>query len=202
MSTALLVVLEALTPAERVAFVLHEAFGFRFTEVAEVLGRTPEATRQLASSARRHIRQSRSRPTGPGEHARLVKAFSEACRQGDIEALIAVLDPQVSSVSDGGGMRGVARRPVVGAENVARFVLGTLRKRRHEVEIETAAVNGRDGLVIVSRGAPDHARVIGIVALGTVAGRIRDLWITMNPEKLHTWNGNDPGPGMSTTRRR
>ena len=90
------------------------------------------------------------------------------------------------------GMRGAARRPVLGAENVVRSVLGSLRKRRHQVVIETTTVNGRAGLAIVSHGAPGEAPVIGVVALGAAAGRAHDLWITMNPEKLHAWNGNSP----------
>lgn len=186
-STALLVVLEALTPAQRVAYVLHEVFGLPYPEIAGILGRTPEATRQLASAARRAIRRQRSQPADPGEHARLVTAFREACRRGDLEALITVLAPDAVSTSDGGGMRGVARRPVVGADRVARFLLGSLAKWQPQVGIETTTVNDRPGLVAVHRAAP--GQVIGVVALDTGAGRIRSLWITMNPDKLRPWNG-------------
>ena len=123
-SMALLVVLESLTPAERVAFVLHEVFGVPFAEIGEIVGRSPEATRQLASSARRHIRDLRSRPTDAAEHARLVTAFRRACEVGDLDALVRILDPDVTSTSDGGGKVRAALRPIVGAENVARFLLG------------------------------------------------------------------------------
>ena len=181
-SMALLVVLESLTPAERVAFVLHEVFGVPFAEIAEIVGRSPEATRQLASSARRHIRDLRSRPTDASEHARLVTAFRLACESGDLDALVGILDPGVTSVSDGGGKVRAALRPVVGADNVARFLLGILQKAT-DITVGECDVNGEPGLVI---GRGDQ--VVGIVALGTDSGRIRDVWIMMNPDKLEAWN--------------
>ncbi|WP_448003437.1 RNA polymerase sigma factor SigJ [Agromyces bauzanensis] len=181
-SMALLVVLESLTPAERVAFVLHEVFGVPFAEIAEIVGRSPEATRQLASSARRHIRDLRTRPTDASEHARLVTAFRLACESGDLDTLVGILDPEVTSVSDGGGKVRAALSPVVGADNVARFLLGILRKAT-DITVEERDVNGEPGLV-VRRGA----QVVGIIALGTDRGRIREVWIVMNPDKLEAWN--------------
>jgi RNA polymerase sigma-70 factor (ECF subfamily) len=191
-SMALLVVLESLTPAERVAFVLHEVFGVPFAEIGEIVGRSPEATRQLASSARRHIRDLRSRATDAAEHARLVTAFRRACEVGDLDALVRILDPDVTSTSDGGGKVRAALRPVVGAENVARFLLGVLRKAP-ELAVEERDINGERGLV-VSAGQ----QVVGTVSLGTVSlgtlsvgtghGRIHDVWIVMNPDKLTAWN--------------
>jgi RNA polymerase sigma-70 factor (ECF subfamily) len=191
-SMALLVVLESLTPAERVAFVLHEVFGVPFAEIGEIVGRSPEATRQLASSARRHIRDLRSRATDAAEHARLVTAFRRACEVGDLDALVRILDPDVTSTSDGGGKVRAALRPVVGAENVARFLLGVLRKAP-ELAVEERDINGERGLVF-SAGQ----QVVGTVSLGTVSlgtlsvgtgqGRIHDVWIVMNPDKLTAWN--------------
>jgi len=186
-SMALLVVLESLTPAERVAFVLHEVFAVPFAEIGEIVGRSPEATRQLASSARRHIRDLRSRPTDAAEHARLVTAFRRACEVGDLDALVGILDPEVRSTSDGGGRVRAALRPVVGAENVARFLLGVLRKAQ-ELSVEERDVNGERGLVV---SAGDQ--VVGTVSLGTKTsgdggGRIHDIWIVMNPDKLAAWN--------------
>ena len=186
-SMALLVVLESLTPAERVAFVLHEVFGVPFAEIGEIVGRSPEATRQLASSARRHIRDLRSRPTDAAEHARLVTAFRRACEVGDLDALVGILDPEVRSTSDGGGKVRAALRPVVGAENVARFLLGVLRKAP-ELSVEERDINGERGLVV---SAGDQ--VVGTVSLGTMTsgdggGRIHDVWIVMNPDKLAAWN--------------
>ena len=182
-SMALLVVLESLTPPERVAYVLHEVFSVPFAEIAEIVDRSPAATRQLAASARRHIRESRRRPATVSEHDRLVTAFREACENGDLEALVGILDPQVVSVSDGGGRVRAALRPVVGADHVARFLLGVLAKASPGTTIEQREVNGRAGFAVT-----DGGRVTGVVALGTTEGGIRDLWIMLNPDKLHAWN--------------
>jgi RNA polymerase sigma-70 factor (ECF subfamily) len=181
-SMALLVVLESLTPAERVAFVLHEVFGVPFAEIADIVGRSPEATRQLASSARRHIRDLRARPTDASEHARVVTAFRLACESGDLGALVAVLDPDVTSVSDGGGKVRAALRPVVGADNVARFILGVMRKGP-DLTIDEELVNGEPGFVV---RAGDQ--VVGTVSLGVADGRIHDIWMVLNPDKLAAWN--------------
>lgn len=181
-SMALLVVLESLTPAERVAFVLHEVFAVPFAEIAEIVGRSPEATRQLASSARRHIRDLRARPAEASEHARLVTAFRQACEGGDLDALVAILDPEVTTVSDGGGRVRAALRPVVGADNVARLLLGILRKSPG-LTADEEEVNGELGLVV---RAGDH--VVGTVSLGTSDGRVRNVWMILNPEKLEAWN--------------
>ena len=189
-SMALLVVLESLTPAERVAFVLHEVFAVPFAEIAEIVGRSPDATRQLASSARRHIRELRVRPAEASEHARLVRAFRLACEHGDLDALVALLDPEVTSVSDGGGRVRAALRPIVGADNVARFLLGVLRNAP-DLAVEELEVNGELGLVVRAGDL-----VVGTVSLGTESGaagvadgecRIRNVWITVNPDKLVAW---------------
>ena len=181
-SMALLVVLESLTPAERVAFVLHEVFGVPFAEIADIVGRSPEATRQLASSARRHIRDLRARPTDASEHARVVTAFRLACESGDLGALVAVLDPDVTSVTDGGGKVRAALRPVAGADNVARFILGVLRKQP-DLTIDEEEVNGEPGFVVRA-----GEQVVGTVSLGVADGRIRNVWMVMNPDKLAAWN--------------
>lgn len=181
-SMALLVVLESLTPAERVAFVLHEVFAVPFAEIAEIVGRSPEATRQLASSARRHIRDLRARPTEASEHARLVTAFRQACESGDLDALVAILDPEVTSVSDGGGKVRAALRPAVGADNVARLLLGILRKSP-DLSADEEEVNGEPGLVVRVGD-----QVVGTVSIGTSEGRIRNVWMILNPDKLAAWN--------------
>jgi RNA polymerase sigma-70 factor (ECF subfamily) len=107
---ALLVVLESLTPAERVAFVLHDVFALPFEEIAEIVGRTPQACRKLASSARRHVRDGRAREVSPAVHTRTVRAFWDACQTGDVTALLAVLDPDVVARSDGAIPAGRARQ--------------------------------------------------------------------------------------------
>ena len=126
---AILVVMETLSPAERTAFVLHDLFGLTFDEVANIVGRTPGAVRQLASRARRRVRSRSPWPsTDAAEHRHVVDAFASAATSGDLAALIHLLDPAVVLVSDGGGLVSAARKPVLGPVRVARFLLGVLAK--------------------------------------------------------------------------
>ena len=180
-STALLVVLETLTPAERVAYVLHEVFAVPWAEVADIVGRSPAACRQLAASARRRIREGRAVATPRDRHDAVVRAFVAACRGGDLSALLAVLDPAVELRSDGGGVVTAARRPVLGADRVARFVLGTVAKNPETAVVERATGDGA-GLVLERAGA-----VVGVVSLGVVGDAVSDVWIVLNPEKLGAW---------------
>src|SRR5689334_17761321 len=116
---AFLVVLESMTPAERVAFILHDVFRYPFTEVAEIVGRTPAACRQLASSARRRIRASQA-PAIPAAHqASIVRAFKEAWEAKDIDALVGLLDPDATAIGDGGGLATTFPSPLVGREQIA-----------------------------------------------------------------------------------
>jgi RNA polymerase sigma-70 factor (ECF subfamily) len=180
-STALLLVLDAMTPAERVAFVLHDVFQVPFPEVAEIVGRTPAAVRRLASSARRRVRTERGRRSAADVHALVVRAFAAACENGDLEALLAVLDPSVELRSDGGGVVRAAYNPVVGAAKVARFLLGVLA-RRPEWRLELRAVP--DGLAVVVLGG---RTVEGVVTLHVIDGRVHDVWMMRNPHKLTRW---------------
>lgn len=123
-STGLLLVLETMTPAERVVFVLHDAFGMPFPEIAVTVDRSAAACRQLAASGRRKLRASPRRPASRAEHDRVVRAFAAAAAGGELRALIAILDPDIVLVSDGGGRVSAARRPVRGEDRVARFLLG------------------------------------------------------------------------------
>ena len=181
-STALLVVLESMTPAERVAFVLHDVFAMPFNEIAETVGRTPAACRQLAMSARRRVQQSRSRRATHAEHEEVVKAFAAAARAGDIAGLVAVLDPNVELRSDGGGIVTAARNPIFGCEKVARFVMGALHKRPHATILEQDTPDGT-GFAIW-----DEGRIFGIVTLDVVDGLVTDVRMMMNPYKLTLWN--------------
>jgi RNA polymerase sigma-70 factor (ECF subfamily) len=195
-SMALLVVLESLTPAERVVFVLHEVFALPFAEIADIVGRTPAAARQLATSARRHVREQserRGRPAARDEHERLVAAFLEACAAGDLDALVAVLDPAVVSTSDGGGQVRAALRPVEGADHVARFLLGIIAKRT-DLSFEVREINGQPGFAVIGPGGD----VEGTLLLGASGAsgaaddsgadaRIDRIWIVMNPDKLHAF---------------
>ena len=180
-STALLLVLEAMTPAERVAFVLHDVFALPFDEVGEIVGRTPAACRQLATSARRRVSDSRSRQVPRAEHDRVVFAFAAAAQGGDLGALVAVLDPDVVLRSDGGGIVSAARRPVFGADNVARFLLGTLTKRP-DVEVLPQETDDGLGFALWHEG-----RIFGVVTLRVAGERITDVWMVVNPDKLSLW---------------
>jgi RNA polymerase sigma-70 factor (ECF subfamily) len=181
-STALLVVLESMTPAERVAFVLHDVFALPFGEIAKIVGRTPAACRQLATSARRRVQQSRNRRVPRAEHDEVVRAFADAARAGDLAGLIAVLDADVVLRSDGGGVVSAARNPVLGADKVARFLFGVVRKNPRTVVLEQETPDG------LGFAMWDEGRVIGIVTLEVVAGLVADVRLMMNPGKLTLWN--------------
>ena len=177
-SYALLTVLEQLSPAERTAFVLHDVFDVPFGDVAEVVGRTPEAVRQLASRARRHVKRERPRfAASRDEHDRAVRAFAQAVAEGSLEGLVAVLDPDVVWTSDGGGRATAARRPLRGGARVARAWAALSRRSAHEpIEIE---LNGRLGLVLPSRDG--HRAALSFVVSD---GRITRIDAVRNPEKL------------------
>lgn len=146
-STALLLVMDTLTPAERVAFVLHDVFGVPFAEVSEVVGRSVVSCRQLAASARRHVGQRRGAGVTRERHDALVAAFAEATATGELARLIAVLDPEVVLRSDGGGAVSAALRPVRGADHVGRFLLGLARKNP-DAEYSAMQTPGGAGIVI------------------------------------------------------
>src|ERR1700754_1930824 len=143
---AFLVVLESMTPAERVAFILHDVFRYSFAEVAEVVGRTPAACRQLASSARGRIRTSQVPTTPPARRAGLVREFKRAWEAKDIDALIGLLAPDATGIADGGGLVSSVLRPVQGAEQVARYAVEITGRVPHLTILERT-VNGQPGLV-------------------------------------------------------
>jgi RNA polymerase sigma-70 factor (ECF subfamily) len=182
LSTAVLVVLESLSPAERVAFVLHDVFAMPFGEIAEVVGRSPEACRQLASQARRHVAERRAGVASREQHDAVLRAFIAAATTGELGGLVSLLDPEVRLVSDGGGLVSAARRPVRGADDVARFVLGLMAKFG---AVTTASMHHTaDGLVL----AFAEGEVVGTVVTAEVRGdRIAHLRIMRNPEKLRRW---------------
>jgi RNA polymerase sigma-70 factor (ECF subfamily) len=177
-SYALLTVLEQLSPAERTAFVLHDVFDVPFGDVAEVVGRTPEAVRQLASRARRHVDRERPRFTASrDEPERAVRAFAQAVGEGDLEGLVEVLDPDAVWTSDGGGLATAARKPLRGGARVARAWAALSRKSVHApVEVD---LNGRLGLLVPA--ADGHRAALSFVVSG---GRITRIDAVRNPEKL------------------
>jgi RNA polymerase sigma-70 factor (ECF subfamily) len=184
-SFALLVVLERLSPAERTSWVLHDLFGMPFPEVADVVGRTPEAVRQLAARARAHVRDDAPRmEVEPAEHNAAVAAFTRAVAGGDVAELLRVLDPAVTLTSDGGGKVSAARRPVVGADRVARFLFGVIRKSLTGGRIDQIVVNGRTGLALFGGD-----RVHAVVSLTVRAGRISRVDMVLAPDKLPAIKG-------------
>ncbi|MEX5270250.1 RNA polymerase sigma factor SigJ [Kocuria sabuli] len=180
-STALLIVLEAMTPAERVAFILHDVFAYPFDDVADIVGRSPTALRQPASSARRRIRSQRTHPVDLTEHARVVQAFGNACQTGDLTALMTVLDPRVSLRSDGGGAVRAAPNPIEGASKVARFLLGVLAEQS-TVRLEPRTTP--DGLAL---GWIRDGEVTGVVNVLVDGDLITRVWVQWNPAKLTCW---------------
>jgi RNA polymerase sigma factor (sigma-70 family) len=178
---AFLVVLESMTPAERVAFILHDVFRYSFAEVAEIVGRTPAACRQLASSARRRIRASQAPPTPTAQQAGIVRDFKQAWEAKDIDALIGLLDPDATLIADGGGLVSAVLQPVEGAEQIARGYVEIARVAP-DMTILERTVNGRPGLVA------QHDGITATVFAFDIAGdRIKHIWAVRNPEKLRPW---------------
>lgn len=178
-SFALLTVLEQLSPAERTAFVLHDVFDVPFGDVAAVVGRTPEAVRQLASRARRQVQRERPRfATSRVDHDRAVRAFAQAVAEGDLEGLVAVLDPDVVWTSDGGGRATASRRPLLGGARVARAWAALSRRSPREPVERT--LNGQLGLVIAS--GDGHRAALSFVVGDD--GRITRIDAVRNPDKL------------------
>jgi RNA polymerase sigma factor (sigma-70 family) len=177
---AFLVVCESMTPAERVAFVLHDVFGYPFAEVAGVLGRTAAACRQLATSARRRVRAA-APPTAPAGRAEVVRAFKQAWEAKDIAGLVGLLDPAATAVADGGGLATTVLRPVSGGERVARYTVD-LTERIAALRLVERTVNGRPGLVAERDGV-----VVTVMAFDVAGGVIRRIWAVRNPEKLRPW---------------
>ena len=166
-SMAFLVVLESMTPAQRVALILHDVFGYSFAEVAEITGRTPAACRQLASSARRRIRASQAPAAPAPRQAGLVRDFKRAWEARDIDALIGLLDPGATVIADGGGLVSAALRPIEGGEQIARYLAGIAgRAPGHDVPGAhgqrparpggPAGRRHRDGVRVRGRRRPDH----------------------------------------------
>lgn len=188
LSLAVLVLLERLSPAERAAFVLHEAFDYSHAQVAEVLETSEANARQLFSRAKRHVTTARPKPVDHAERTRLLAAFLAAAEAGDVAALEAVLAADVVSISDGGGQVIAARKIIGGPERVAHFLLGVLDKFREGVRAVPLVVNGEPAVLGVrGDGSP--------MALWTVdasADGILGVFIVLNPHKLSRFGGLSP----------
>ena len=181
-SMAFLVVLESMTPAQRVALILHDVFGYSFAEVAEITGRTPAACRQLASSARRRIPASRAPAVPAARQAGVVRDFKRAWEARDIDALIGLLDPGATVIADGGGLVSAALHPIEGGEQIARYLAGIAGRAAGSMTFLERTVNGQPGLVAQQDGV-----TVTVFAFEVAGDRITRIWAVRNPGKLRTW---------------
>jgi RNA polymerase sigma-70 factor (ECF subfamily) len=182
-------VLETLSPLERAVFVLREAFGHSYVEIGEIIGRHEATARQLGRRARDHVREGRTRfDADQATRRRVTEQFLAACNNGDLNALMTVLAPGVTLYADSGGRVPEPRRPIVGADKVARFFLSvwtipyadwTGVAEGHEVEVRLARVNDGPGLVATVAGKP-----VGALVLEIADGVIQTIDLIANPDKL------------------
>jgi RNA polymerase sigma-70 factor (ECF subfamily) len=180
-SMAFLVVLESMTPAERVAFILHDVFGYPFTEIARIVGRTPAACRQLASSGRRRVRATHPPAAPTADQAALIRDFKTAWQATDIAALVALLDPDATITADGGGLATAAPHPIEGAEQIARY-LADVAAHAPTLTILERTVNGQPGLI-----AQHDGTTVTVFAFDITGDRISTIWAVRNPDKLRPW---------------
>ncbi|MFJ1608746.1 RNA polymerase sigma-70 factor [Streptomyces sp. NPDC088253] len=179
-SMAMMLVLETLSPTERAVFVLREAFDVSYDEIAAAVDKTPAAVRQIAHRARRHVDARRPREVvSPGKIRAALESFQRALESRDLQGLLDVLAPEVVLVSDGGGVKQAALRPISGAEKVVRFIVGGTGKTDGMLTGDPTVVNGNPALVLRLDGEVD-----GVMAIRVEDARITGLYYVRNPEKL------------------
>ncbi|MFI6908254.1 RNA polymerase sigma-70 factor [Nonomuraea sp. NPDC050394] len=187
-SMALMLVLETLAPTERAVFVLREVFAFGYDEIAAAVGKSPAAVRQIAYRARRHVEARRPRAIVSTDETRAVlESLRRAFETGDVQGLLDLLAPEVVLVSDGGGVKQAALRPITGAAKVLRWFLGGLGKAAGTLGVESAVVNGNPALVIRVDGEID-----GALAIEVGHARITGLYYVRNPDKLTRLESTTP----------
>ena len=181
LSFALLLALDRLSPMERAAFLLHDVFDTPFSEVAAMLDRTEAACRQLASRARRAVRDERAPPGAtPDSHARLLQAFNDAVASGNVRQLAELLREDAVAITDGGGRKFAARNPIIGADKVARFFIGLAGKTAGQnVRIEPAVINGAVGALLYLDGELDLT-----LSMAIDGEKIAAIYVVRNPDKL------------------
>jgi RNA polymerase sigma-70 factor (ECF subfamily) len=181
LSFALLLALDRLSPMERAAFLLHDVFDTPFPEIAAMLDRTEASCRQLASRARRAVRDNRPAPAAtPDGHARLLQAFSDAVASGNVRQLAELLREDAVALTDGGGRKFAARNPIIGADKVARFFIGLAGKiAGQDVRIEPAVINGAVGALLYLDGELDLT-----LSMAIDGEKIAAIYIVRNPDKL------------------
>jgi RNA polymerase sigma-70 factor (ECF subfamily) len=181
-SLAVLVVLESLSPLERAVFVLREAFGFPYADIAAVLDRGEPAVRQLAGRARKHVEEGRPRyEVDPAQRRDLTERFLAAAAEGDLEGLMALLAPDVRLVGDSGGKARAPLRVLESADKVGRFLVGAARKGLHDFSVRFLEVNGGPAVLVLSGGKPDS-----VFQLDVADGRIQAVYVVRNPDKLRS----------------
>jgi RNA polymerase sigma-70 factor (ECF subfamily) len=181
LSMAFLVLLESLTPTERAVFLLREVFDYDYDEISRLVGTREENCRQIARRARQSVAARRPRfESSPEQEERLMESFLEACFGGDMEGLLALLSEDVTLWSDGGGKTRAALNPIHGADKVARFLFGILRKAPPGFIVRRASINGRPGL----SGYVEDGRPQSVVTFDVAEGSIRAIRLVVNPEKL------------------
>ena len=183
-SMAMLLVLDSLNPTERAVFVLREVFGFEYAEIAASVDKSEPAVRQVLSRARKHVQARCPRVRAQAAHEAVVERFLEAAAGGDVQALMDVLAPDVVMLSDGGGFKQAALRPIFGRDKVMRWLVGVMSKNLGVVSMDIATVNGEPAVRIWLDGELD------VVAAVRVDGdRVSELYFVRNPEKLTRLSG-------------
>lgn len=180
---AFLVVLDELEPAARAVFLLHDVFGYAFAEVARAVDRTPAACRQIASRARKRLAERRVtiRRATIEHDRRVVDRLVVALLDGDADAVVGLLAPDVLQLHDGGPQRRAARRPIVGPERCARLLVNLTKRLAADAHMDLVRVNGSPGVVV---RVHDRPQLVLSFELGP-DGRIRRIWSQLNPDKLH-----------------
>jgi RNA polymerase sigma-70 factor, ECF subfamily len=184
-SMAMLVLLETLSPDERAVFVLREVFGFDYGEISVVVGRPAPTVRQVAHRAREHVRARRKRYPASGQaidpkrNAEITAQFLATAASGDVEALMTMLAPDATWTADGGGKVSAARRPVVGAERVARAIAGLVHRTQTELHVDIVNCNSAPAVLLYYRG-----RLEGVITVEIIDGKITNFYVMRNPDKL------------------
>ncbi|WP_156297860.1 RNA polymerase sigma-70 factor [Mycobacterium paragordonae] len=180
-SMAMLILLETLTPDERAVFVLREVFGFDYGEIAKAVGKPAATVRQVAHRAREHVHARRKRfgSVDSRRNAEITAQFLATAANGDVDALVGMLAPDAVWMADGGGKVSAARKPVVGAEKVAKAIVGLLRKTHAQLRVETVTCNSAPAVVLYLAG-----RMEGVITVEIVDDKITNFYAMRNPDKL------------------
>ena len=196
-STAMLLVLETLTPTERAVFVLREVFDLPYDEIAEAVDKTPAAVRQIAHRARSHVESRRPREiVGSAERDAVIERFMAAVATGDLQSLMDVLAPDVVLITDGGGVKQAALRPIHGADKVLRWLEGVFARAPGEPGVETTTVNGAAGLRLLLDDELDT-----IATMRIDGGKVTGLYFVRNPHKLEPGGRGGPALPLTAARR-